>query len=213
MKKILLSLLSIFLLTACSTANTEVVETTPTPSATANINVMADYENVPEENMFYTKDSDSLLKLLQHGTGVIFLGFKECPWCQAYAPYLNEVSEEHNLSILYYDILEDRKENTEFYQELVEILSSQGTDIVGYDNDGNERIYVPLVIYVVRGEIIGYDGESNQLSTDDISPEDYWTEEKITALKEKLHNYSNEVVTAQEENNSQGCDLSCANED
>ena len=88
-------------------------------------------------------------------------------------------------------------------------MNEQGDDITGYDNDGNARIYVPLVIYVVKGEIVGYDSETSQLSTDDISVEDYWTEDKVQALKDKLSSYSEKVKTAQDENNSQGCDLSC----
>ncbi len=211
MKKFFLSLISVFMLVACSNAKSEV---SPSPTSTSKVNVMEGYEKLSDDNVFYTKDSDSVLKLLEHGTGVIYLGFKECPWCQAYAPYLDEVSKENELNVLYYDILEDRKENTEFYQTLVETIGKQGDDITGYDNDGNARIYVPFVLYVVNGEIIGYDGESNQLSTDDISVEDYWTEERVSALKTKLDGYSKIVKAAQEENNSQGCDVNtCGEED
>lgn len=206
MKKMILGVLSLFLLTACTSGSGQ-METTPSTEPTNN--VMTDYEKVPEDNIFYTSDKDGVLKLLEHGTGVILLGFEECPWCQAYAPYLDEVSKEYDLKVLYYDVLEDRKENTEFYQTLVNIMNEQGDDITGYDNDGNARIYVPLVIYVVKGEIVGYDSETSQLSTDDISVEDYWTEDKVQALKDKLSAYSEKVKTAQDENNSQGCDLSC----
>lgn len=206
MKKMILGVLSLFLLTACTSGSGQ-METTPSTEPTNN--VMTDYEKVPEDNIFYTSDKDGVLKLLEHGTGAILLGFKECPWCQAYAPYLDEVSKEYDLKVLYYDVLEDRKENTEFYQTLVNIMNEQGDDITGYDNDGNARIYVPLVIYVIKGEIVGYDSETSQLSTDDISVEDYWTEDKVQALKDKLSAYSEKVKTAQDENNSQGCDLSC----
>ena len=206
MKKMILGVLSLFLLTACTSGSGQ-METTPSTEPTNN--VMTDYEKVPEDNIFYTSDKDGVLKLLEHGTGVILLGFEECPWCQAYAPYLDEVSKEYDLKVLYYDVLEDRKENTEFYQTLVNIMNEQGDDITGYDNDGNARIYVPLVIYVIKGEIVGYDSETSQLSTDDISVEDYWTDVKVQALKDKLSAYSEKVKTAQDENNSQGCDLSC----
>ena len=206
MKKMILGVLSLFLLTACTSGSGQ-MEMTPSTEPTNN--VMTDYEKIPEDNVFYTSDKDGVLKLLEHGTGVILLGFEECPWCQAYAPYLDEVSKEYDLKVLYYDVLEDRKENTEFYQTLVNIMNEQGDDITGYDNDGNARIYVPLVIYVIKGEIVGYDSETSQLSTDDISVEDYWTEDKVQALKDKLSAYSEKVKTAQDENNSQGCDLSC----
>ena len=92
----ILGVLSLFLLTACTSGSGQ-METTPSTEPTNN--VMTDYEKVPEDNIFYTSDKDGVLKLLEHGTGIILLGFKECPWCQAYAPYLDEVSKEYDLKV------------------------------------------------------------------------------------------------------------------
>lgn len=215
MKKLLIVLCSAVLLVGCSTtSNTTELKETATPTIETSENAMSEYEQLPEENVFYAGNEESLLKLLKHGSGVIYLGFDECPWCQAFAPYLNEVSEDNDLRVMYYDILEDRTNDTEFYQELVSTILEQGEDIIGYDNDGNARVYVPLVLYIVRGEIIGSSDETSRLSTDDIQPEEYWTEENVTALKEELDSYSKQVKTAQEETDSQGCDLDCVtNED
>ena len=44
----------------------------------------------------------SIVKILEHGTGVVYLGFPECPWCQAYVPMLNEVADIEGLEKIYY---------------------------------------------------------------------------------------------------------------
>ena len=169
-----------------------------------------EYKAVSSDNPFVYVTSSDVLDILKNKTGIILVGFQSNAWMQEYVKQLYPILRDNNIKkVYYYDVLEDRKENTEFYQTLVNIMNEQGDDITGYDNDGNARIYVPLVIYVVKGEIVGYDSETSQLSTDDISVEDYWTEDKVQALKDKLSAYSEKVKTVQDENNSQGCDLSC----
>ena len=142
-----------------------------------------EYSEVRSNNVFVYKDIDEVIKLMENGTGVVYLGFPECPWCQAYVKYLDEVASEVGIeSIYYYNILEDRKDNTEGYQRLVEILG----DYLQYDMDGNKRIYVPNVSFHISGEIIGVDFETS-LDTHDLSdPSEYWTEEEVKDLKNTL---------------------------
>ena len=80
------------------------------------------------------------------------------------------------------DILEDRTNNTEEYQEIVSLLD----EYLEYDEEGNKRVFVPAVIVVDRGEIVGFDDETS-LDTHDLDdPEEYWTEEEVRDLNEKL---------------------------
>ncbi len=152
-----------------------------------------EYTEVGEDNVFVYRSSDEVIKLLKYGTGVVFLGFPECPWCQTYAKYLNEVAKEVGVDkIYYYNILEDRTNNTEVYQEIVSLLS----DTLQYDNEGNYRIYVPNVSFHVNGTIIGSDCETSKDTKGFDTPEEYWTEEEVTELKEKLDTYMNEVYTS-----------------
>jgi len=150
-----------------------------------------EYTSVPEYNVFVYKDVEEIIKILENGTGVIFLGFPECPWCQAYAPILNEVADTEGLEkISYFNIYEDRKNNTENYQKIVKLLSSY----LPYDEDGNKRVYVPVVITVNKGEIIGYDDETAYDTLGYEEPSEYWTEERINNLKNKLSTMITEVV-------------------
>ena len=150
-----------------------------------------EYTSLTEYNYFVYRDRKEIIKILENGTGVVYLGFPECPLCQAYVPMLNEVADIEGLEkIYYYNILEARKDNTEDYQKMVEILS----DYLQYDYEGNKRIYVPAIIFVSKGEIVGFDDETSYDTHGFDNPEDYWTDEEVSDLKKKLTNYMSEVL-------------------
>jgi glutaredoxin len=149
-----------------------------------------EYTQVPNDNIFVYKSSDEIIKILEHGTGIVYLGFPECPWCQRYAKYLNEVAKENGAScIYYYNILDDRKNNTEIYQKIVSLLSGN----LLYDDNGNERIYVPDVTFVYNGKIVGHDNESSYDTKGFEDPNDYWNDEAVTNLKNRLTDYTKKV--------------------
>ena len=131
---------------------------------------------------------------MENGTGVVYLGFPECKWCQAYVKYLDEVSKEVGIEKIYYfNIFEDRKNNTKEYQKIVSILDSY----LQYDNEGNKRVYVPNVSFHINGEVIGVDFETS-LDTHDLKdPKDYWTEEEVKDLKKNLKELMNKVYEKQ----------------
>ena len=114
---------------------------------------------------------------------LVYLGFKECPWCMAYVPMLNDIAKEKkNEKIYYLNILNDRKENTKEYLEIVDILKEN----LRYDDEGKKRIYVPGVIAINNGNIVGFDDETSYDTLGYDDPKDYWTEERKQNLKEKL---------------------------
>ena len=47
-------------------------------------NFASEYTNVTEDNVFVYRNVDEIIKIMEHGTGVVYLGYPECPWCQAY---------------------------------------------------------------------------------------------------------------------------------
>ena len=145
----------------------------------------AEEYGIEEDNVFVYRTGDEIVRILENGTGIVYLGFPECPWCCAYVKYLNEVAKEEGIEKIYYfNILEDRKNNTETYKKIVSLLS----DYLLYDEEGNERIFVPDVTFILNGEIIGHDNETSVI-TEDITPEEYWTSSKVDRLKEKLRIY------------------------
>lgn len=152
-----------------------------------------EYTEVGEDNVFVYRTAEEVINVLKHGTGVVYLGFPECPWCQTYVKYLNEVANDVGIEkIYYYNILEDRTNNTEEYKEIVSLLS----EVLQYDDEGNSRVYVPNVSFHVNGEIIGNDCETSKDTKGFSTPEEYWTEEEVIELKNALTEYMEEVYTS-----------------
>ena len=150
---------------------------------------MSDAERFAKEydftvnNVFVYRNLDEINKILENGTGVVYLGFPECPWCRGYIPYLNEVAiNEHLDKIYYFNILNDRKNNTSGYKKTAQLLN----DYLKYDNEGNKRIYVPAVIAVNNGKIVGFDDESSFDTKGYETPEEYWKNEDLDGLKKRL---------------------------
>ena len=150
---------------------------------------MSDAERFAKEydftvnNVFVYRNLDEINKILENGTGVVYLGFPECPWCRGYIPYLNEVAiNEHLDKIYYFNILNDRKNNTSGYKKTIQLLN----DYLKYDNEGNKRIYVPAVIAVNNGKIVGFDDESSLDTKGYETPEEYWKNEDLDGLKKRL---------------------------
>ncbi len=142
-----------------------------------------EYKELTKDNVYTYKKIEDIIKILEHGTALVYLGFPECPWCQRYVVYLNEVAKEEGLEkIYYYNIKEDREKNTDNYQKLVSILGEN----LQYDKEGNRRIYAPSIIAVKSGKIVGFDDETAYDTKGHKTPDDYWNKEEIKELKKKL---------------------------
>ena len=142
-----------------------------------------EYSSIDKDNIFVYKTNNEIINILKHGKGLVYLGFKECPWCNAYVPMLNDIAKENNIEKIYYlNILNERKENTKEYLEIVDILKEH----LRYDDEGKKRIYVPAVIAINNGNIVGFDDETSYDTLGYDDPKDYWTEERKQNLKEKL---------------------------
>ena len=150
-----------------------------------------EYSRVSEDNVFVYRTDKEIIEILKHGTGIVYLGFPECPWCQAYVSYLDEVAKETKIEKIYYlNILEIRKNNTREYQEIVSLLDNY----LSYDEEGKKRIYVPAVVAVKEGEIIGFDDETSHDTKGYETPEEYWKNEDLDGLKAKLEKMFSETV-------------------
>ena len=142
-----------------------------------------EYTNVEEDNVFLYRNADEIIRILENGTGVVYLGFPECKWCQKYVTYLNEAAKENDITRIYYfDILDARSKNTSEYQQIVSLLE----EYLEYDEEGNKRVFVPAVIVVDKGEIVGFDDETSLYTHDLDDPEEYWTEEEVNDLMSRL---------------------------
>ena len=151
----------------------------------------SEYTQVTKDNVFVYRNAKEIIAILENGTGVVYLGFPECPWCQTYVKHLNDTAKNIGLEKIYYfNIAEDRKNNTEDYKKIVSIIKNQ----LQFDDEGKERIYVPHVSIVKEGKVVGYDYETSKDTKGFTDPNEYWSKDRLDALKLKLHNYMKEVV-------------------
>lgn len=132
--------------------------------------------NIPKDNVIKYSSYDEIFEILKSGTGVIYLGYPECPWCRNLVPTMLMAANEVEIDTIYYlNIKEDRdflilddnkkvvtqKEGSKQYYKLVEALDSVLDDYVLTTSEGKEvntgkkRIYVPIVIFVKEGKIVG----------------------------------------------------------
>lgn len=153
----------------------------------------SEYNNVTEDNVFVYKNVDEIIKIMEHGTGVVYLGYPECPWCQAYVPYLNEVAKEIGIEKIYYcNTKKVKEENMDKYRKLISLLDGH----LQYNDEGEQWIYVPNVSFHIEGEIVGNDYETSKDTHNLKDPKEYWTEEEVKDLKDRLTDYMKQVDTA-----------------
>lgn len=152
-----------------------------------------EYTSVTEDNVFVYRDVDSIIRIMEHGTGVVYLGYPECKWCQAYVKYLNEVAKEVGIDKIYYANTKKIKENSmDKYYELVDLLDGN----LQYNDEGNQWIYVPNVSFHINGKVVGTNYESSK-DTDGLDdPSLYWTSDRVSFLKSSLKKYMLKVKDA-----------------
>lgn len=152
--------------------------------------VFASEYGITQDNVYVYRTLEEINKILENGTGLVYLGFPECPWCRGYVPIINEVAKEQELDKIYYfNIKKDREDNSKLYQKTVELLG----DNLRYDNEGNRRIYAPSLIAVKNGKVVMFDDTRYWNNKEYDSAGDFWNNEDLTSMKEKLVKMINEV--------------------
>lgn len=148
MKKTLCVVLSILFFNGCSISPIEDYEN-------SNIRFSEEYANVKinKDNPMIYKTDKEIIDILQSGTGIIYFGFPESPWCQQAVPILIEsVSEMKIDEVYYFNPKRIRENNTDTYKKIVKLLDGNLT--VG--ELGEKTLYIPDVYFVSNGNIIGH---------------------------------------------------------
>lgn len=143
---------------------------------------------LPEDNPFVYATFTEIIDTLENGTGVIYLGFPECPWCRCLVPALQEAYTRSDLqtSVLCYNALPQRdvqvlaedgtiiteKEASPEYAQLVSILYDYLGPYEGLNDSSIRRIYFPTTVFVLNGEIISLHIDTLEQQTDPYIPLD-----------------------------------------
>lgn len=126
--------------------------------------------DINESNPFVYASDEEVLDTIKNGTGMIYIGYPKCPWCRNAVNVLQHVSVDE---ILYFNAYDHRdtyeikdgapvrtKEGTDTYYKLLKLLDEVLWDYeiekdgVKY-NAGEKRLYVPMVVGVKDGKIVG----------------------------------------------------------
>lgn len=143
-----------------------------------------EYNDVPNENMFKYIYSTDLSKLLDNGTGLIYIGFSSNDWSKYYIKYLYQVLKEKNVkNVYYYDLLKDRLRYTKYYVKIENKLS----DYLLQLDDGTKRLNTPLFLIVKDGKIM-YANKDTSIINNDILPTIYWNYDQINSFKYEISN-------------------------
>ena len=195
--RLIAAVLSAFLIAGC---------TQPAPAEETDFKLTDVYTELAEDNSFTVIGKEDLKPLIENGTSVLFLGFPECTWCQAYLPMLDDILKEQGAHAEYYNIYTDKSEDRPFYDEIAAMIDAKDESILSYGSDGKRVIYMPLVLFLDGGELIGFDHETCTEDSSVIKPEEYWTEEKKSAFVQRMTGYVSQIKAAQDAINAKGCD-------
>lgn len=124
--------------------------------------------NIPEDNMVQYASFKEIMNVLESGTGIIYFGFPECPWCRNAVPVLIEAAKEMEVDTIYYfnayemrDIKELKngeiittKEGSPEYYKLVEALDEVLEPYEGLEDESIKRLYFPTAVFVMGGKIV-----------------------------------------------------------
>ena len=153
---------------------------------------------LPEGLNITLPTEEEVTGLFRNGTGVLYFGFPECPWCRTLLPVLSEVLTEHpGIGLYCYDLRADRdeyqmdedgglrqiREGTGFYGSLLSFLDGWIGPYRGLDDDSLKRIYMPTLVFLRDGVI-----QSVHISTVDGQKSGYdpLTDEQREELKSAL---------------------------
>lgn len=162
-----------------------------------NVKFSHEYTALDKDNVYVYATKEDVLDAFKADKAVVFFGFPECDWCQEYVRLLNEIAKEYGVQkILYYNIKEDRENNSDFYMQLIEVLKEH----LYTDDDGNARIYVPDVYFIKHGKIIGHNNDTSTISDMELS--EYYTDENTKELQQKLNTLFIEYSTCDDK---KGC--------
>ena len=182
MKKILILLAVLLVLVGCQGNNGY-------PQLEGETADMSGYNGLVSEQ-FVVINIDRVLKLVEEKkTGIVYLGYSSCPWCNCLVPVLNEVSLARKMRVYYLDYhAEDNFENPKLF-DLVDLCDQAGL-ITEHGDDNTAKFYFPTVIYIQNGKIVdlhsgtvaGHDAQSGQLSEKQRARLQYMLEKEFDAL-------------------------------
>lgn len=124
--------------------------------------------NIENKNKVVSLSEKETVKLLEKGSGVIYFGYPECPWCRnMIEPLISAIEESGLTNFYYYNAYESRdeksldedgnvitsKNGTKSYNRILELLGDKASVYEGLNDNSIKRLYFPTVVFVKEGKI------------------------------------------------------------
>ncbi len=93
--------------------------------------------------------AESLRLFTEKGSGILYYGYDDCPYCERGIPLLNEAALETGVTVYYIDVYGPFQPTRDEFDDLCDYIEETFIE----DKDGNKSFFVPLVIGVKNGEI------------------------------------------------------------
>lgn len=160
--------------------------------------------NILENSNVEYKTDKEIIDILKNGTGVIYFGFPECPWCRNIVPILVNTLNDYMVPFYYYNAYDIRdvkhldengnivvdKQGTQEYYEIVNLLKEYLGEYSGLNDSSIKRLYFPTIVFVKEGKVI-YVHIGTLKSQND--PYKELTEEQKTELSNIISSYATKV--------------------
>ena len=181
MKKIIMAIIILGTLVGCSSEKEVVSDAIKFKNEYEELNgektSYGDYSyrnlDIDDDNPIIYKSAKEVLDMIQSKeTFLVYFGFSDCPWCRSVIETLLKVSNDLDITNIYYVDVKDirdtlnidemnevitTKEGSKEYYRLLDELSNVLDDYTLTDKNGNEvntnkkRIYAPNIVAIVDG--------------------------------------------------------------
>lgn len=123
---------------------------------------------IDEDNLMKYSSFEEIMNVLNDGTGIIYFGFPECPWCRNSVPIIIEAAKKNEIGQIYYfdaskirDVKELKngkvittKEGTKEYYKLLDKLKDVLDPYEGLEDESIKRLYFPTMVFVMGGKVV-----------------------------------------------------------
>lgn len=205
MKKIIILLISLTLLTSCSKNETDNIKFKKEYEKLNTIEMIEgeNYRNldISKDNPFvYTTAEDIVNKIESKETFYVYFGSSKCPWCRSVIETFISVSNQNKIDKVYYVDIWDNNHN-EILRDKYELDSnnkpkevSKGTEsyykLLDYFNDYLDD----YTLSTTKGKIINV-GEKRIFAPSFVYIENGETKDLVTGISKKQISYNSELST------------------
>lgn len=164
MKKVILSFLAVIMLAGCVGGPKKVSYQTVTITNPITMTIKNEHPDLSgyifledKEPAFIEITMKEAIRLFKEkGSGVLVFSSDNCPWCERAIPELDYVAKQMGIKVYFVNPyapynFPDTKERHKDFARICEYLKP----IMKKDENGQEQFYIPQVVAIKNGEIVG----------------------------------------------------------